>query len=93
MAPVGGGVKMLLPFSIPEHVPLLLSGAKKQTTRQPRKRPLKVGDILHAFGWNGAEIQSYKELVCSEEISPSCEGCSKTDEDLDNCLQDLKGDL
>ncbi len=39
----------LMPFSIPEHIQLLLSGAKKQTTRQPRKTPLKVGDILHCW--------------------------------------------
>ena len=38
-----------MPFSEPQHVPLLLSGAKMQTTRQPRKRPLKVGEILHCW--------------------------------------------
>jgi len=40
---------VLMPFSIPEHVPLLLDGRKVQTTRRPRKKPLKVGDVLHCY--------------------------------------------
>lgn len=39
--------KMLLPFSIPEQVPLIISGKKGQTTRRPGR--YKVGDILHCW--------------------------------------------
>lgn len=39
----------LLSFSEPSHIPRLLSGEKKQTTRQPRKRALKVGDVLRCY--------------------------------------------
>jgi len=39
----------LMSFSISAHIPLILSGAKKQTTRAPRKNPLKVGDKLYCY--------------------------------------------
>lgn len=38
---------MLLPFSIPEQVPLIISGKKGQTTRRPGR--YKVGDTLHCW--------------------------------------------
>jgi len=39
----------ILSFSIPEHIELLLDGRKVQTTRRPRKNPLKVGDLLYCY--------------------------------------------
>ena len=39
----------LMSFSEPGHIPLLISGEKAQTTRQPRKNPVKVGDILYCY--------------------------------------------
>ncbi len=39
----------LMSFSEPFHVPLILSGEKRQTTRQPRKRALKVGQVLNCY--------------------------------------------
>ncbi len=40
---------VLLSFSDPKHVPLIISGEKAQTTRKPRKNPIKVGDTLHVY--------------------------------------------
>ncbi len=40
---------VLLSFSEPAHVPLILDGRKRQTTRQERKNPIKVGDILQVY--------------------------------------------
>jgi hypothetical protein len=38
-----------MPFTIPSHIPLILSGTKRQTTRAPRKNPLKLGDTLYCY--------------------------------------------
>lgn len=51
----------LVPFSEPDHIPLLLTGKKMQTTRQPGKTPLKVGDVLHCY--------------FKPRQSPSCKNC------------------
>jgi hypothetical protein len=39
----------LLSFSDSKHVPLILDGRKAQTTRTPRKNPIKEGDTLHVY--------------------------------------------
>ncbi len=39
----------LLSFTEPEHVPLLLSHFKEQTTRPRRKIPFKVGETLYCY--------------------------------------------
>lgn len=39
----------IMPFSDPNHIKPLLDGRKRQTTRKPRKRPLKVGDTLYCW--------------------------------------------
>jgi hypothetical protein len=39
----------LLSFSEPKHVPLILDGRKAQTTRKPRKTPIKVNDTLYVY--------------------------------------------
>lgn len=40
---------VLLSFSEPDHVKKILDGRKKQTTRQERKNPVKVGDVLQVY--------------------------------------------
>jgi hypothetical protein len=40
---------VLVSFSEPAHVPMLLNGRKQQTTRLPRKNPIKIGDTLHCY--------------------------------------------
>lgn len=40
---------VLLSFSDPKHVPMILDGRKKQTTRKPRTSPIRAGDILHVY--------------------------------------------
>lgn len=39
----------LLSFSGLKHVPLILNGRKAQTTRKPRKNPVKAGDNLYVY--------------------------------------------
>ncbi len=39
----------LMGFSDPKHIPLILDGSKAQTTRKPRKNPIKVGDVLQVY--------------------------------------------
>lgn len=56
----------LMSFSEPSHVPLLLSGQKCQTTRAPRKTPLKVGDILHCY------YKSRQRKTCGNCIGQNC---------------------
>lgn len=40
---------VLVSFSEPAHVPMLLNGRMQQTTRLPRKNHIKVGDTLHCY--------------------------------------------
>ncbi len=40
---------VLISFSEPDHVKKILDGSKKQTTRQPRKSPIKVGDEAQLY--------------------------------------------
>lgn len=63
---------VLISFSEPSHVPLLFDGRKQQTTRLPRKRPIKVGDILHCY---------YKP-----RMKKSCENCLLSGNLGGNCL-------
>jgi len=48
--------------------PLVVAGTKTQTIRQPRKRPVKVGDRLSLRQWSGAAYRSpqvvLRETVC-----------------------------
>lgn len=39
----------LLSFSDTNHVPLIFDGKKAQTTRTPRKNPVKSGDTLYVY--------------------------------------------
>lgn len=39
----------LMPFTEPEHVLMLLDGTKQQTTRLPRKHPIKTGETLYCY--------------------------------------------
>jgi len=39
----------IMGFSEQKHIPLILNGAKRQTTRKPRKKQVNVGDILYCY--------------------------------------------
>ena len=39
----------LMPFTSAEHVIMLLEGTKQQTTRLPRKHPIKIGETLYCY--------------------------------------------
>jgi hypothetical protein len=56
----------LISFSEPGHISKLLSGTKRQTTRPPRKNPLKVGDVLYCY------YKSRIKKMCSNCISDHC---------------------
>lgn len=53
---------VMMSFSEPNHVPLILDGRKAQTTRKPRKNPIKVGDTLQLY---------YK----SRMVKGTCDNC------------------
>lgn len=45
----------------PRFVPLVTAGAKTQTIRQQRKRPIRVGDWLSLRRWTGLPYRSKQE--------------------------------
>jgi len=55
---------MLMSFSIPEQISLLLSGKKRQTTRTPGR--YKVGDILHCW------YKPRQKKTCGNCLVPVC---------------------
>jgi len=57
---------VLLSFSEPAHVRKILDGRKTQTTRQERKNPIKVGDILQVY------YKSRCEKTCQNCIRENC---------------------
>jgi len=57
---------VLLSFSDAKHVPLILNGMKAQTTRKPRKNPIKEGDILHVY------FKSRMAKDCKNCIKQTC---------------------
>lgn len=61
---------VLLSFSDPKHVPMILDGRKKQTTRKPRKNPIKLYDRLDIY-FRSRE----KKGTCYNCISKNC-SCS-----------------
>lgn len=68
----------LLSFSIPQQIPLILSGEKPQTTRQPRKVPLKVGDVLYCY-YKPRHAKNCDNCICYCDEDPGCVkgvGCS-----------------
>ena len=56
----------LLSFSEPTHIIPLLEGTKQQTTRPPRKRPLKIEDTLYCY------YKSRMKKSCVNCINQSC---------------------
>ena len=69
-----------MPFSIIFQVPLILDGRKRQTTRLPRKTPLKVGDVL--FCW----YKPRQKKTCKNCIIQDCHEAIPDDEkDLTRC--------
>ena len=69
---------VLLSFSVPEHVALIMDGRKRQTTRIERKNPIKVGDTLQVY--YKSRIPKYRcdgcidsECLQSEYNSPKME--------------------
>lgn len=67
---------VLMSFSEPEHVPMLLDGRKQQTTRKPRKNPVRHGDTLHCY-----YLSRMKKDTCTNCLTPSTlpKGCSITE--------------
>ena len=57
----------LMPFSIPDHVPKLLSGDKLQTTRVTGK--WKPGDVMNCW------YRSRAKKTCYNCINPACDVC------------------
>lgn len=63
----------LMPFTEPEHVLMLLEGTKQQTTRLPRKRPIKIGETLYCY---------YKP-----RRPKSCENCTNYNHEDRGCVE------
>lgn len=57
---------VLMNFSELKHVDQLLNGTKRQTTRAPRRRPIKVGDELQCY------FKPRMGKVCNNCISKHC---------------------
>jgi len=51
----------------PRFAPLVQSGAKRQTIRPLRKRPVKVGDVLSLREWTGLPYRSPQRILRAEE--------------------------
>ena len=72
----------LLSFSDSKHVPLILDGRKAQTTRRPRKSPIKVKDTLRVYFRS-----RMKKGTCLNCISKTCTK-SNANSDPKNSLED-----
>jgi len=57
----------IISFSEPAHIPLILQGLKTQTTRRPRKIPLKQGDKLYMY------YQNRLKKSCTNCIVETCQ--------------------
>lgn len=85
MKALNGDNMPMIGFSIPDHVLKIRYGIKKQTTRKPRKSPLKSGDLLVMYYIprmkkgtckNCVNVDCYKELE-SRQSSLNTDGCEK----------------
>lgn len=72
----------LLSLSDQKHVSMILDGRKHQTTRKPRKNPVKVGDTLHVYFKS-----RMKKGTCLNCISKMCVK-SNANSNPDNKLED-----
>lgn len=50
----------------PRFAPLVKSGAKRQTIRLPRKRPIRVGDRLSLREWTGRPYMSPQRILVDD---------------------------
>jgi hypothetical protein len=57
----------LMIFSDPKHVGLIWAGIKDHTTRLPRKRPIKEGELLHCY------YRSRMKKTCANCVNQDCE--------------------
>jgi hypothetical protein len=71
----------ILSFSDSNHVPLILDGRKAQTTRRPRKNPIKVKDTLRVYFRS-----RMKKGTCLNCISKTCTK-SNANSDLKTALK------
>jgi hypothetical protein len=68
----------MMGYSIPEHIPLIWLGTKRQTTRRPRAdRQINEGDTLYNYF-----IPHIKSGTCKNCIKP----CEKKSIKMSNCL-------
>lgn len=58
---------VLLSFSEPSHINKILDGSKRQTTRQERKTPIKIGDELQLY------YRSRMKKGCGNCINSKCQ--------------------
>jgi hypothetical protein len=54
----------LLSFSDTKHVPLIIDGRKAQTTRTPRKTPIKAGDNLYVYFRSRMKKGTCQNCIC-----------------------------
>lgn len=70
----------VMAYSIPEHIPLIKNGTKRQTTRRPRgKNPVKEGDTLYNYF-----IPRHKPGTCKNCLNQL--ECEKKSYKMANCL-------
>jgi hypothetical protein len=72
----------ILSFSDSKHVPLILDGRKAQTTRRPRKNPIKVKDTLRVY------FRVRMKPSCKNCISRTCINSVLTSQErpINDCL-------
>lgn len=76
----------------------VLAGTKRQTIRPPRKRPIKVGDILSLREWTGAPYRSPQRTLREataihvEDILIDPCGILLGDIPVSNCITFAKAD-
>ncbi len=70
---------VLISFSEPDHIPKIFDGRKRQTTRQPRKNPIKVGDTVQLY------YRSRMSKDCKNCINQNCQFGDR------KALRDTKG--
>jgi len=75
---------VLLSFSEPGHVPKILDGSKRQTTRQERKNPIKTGSFAQLY------YRSRMKKSCENCINPECPYAVQGDCECDYAKTGLK---
>ena len=65
----------LMGFSDQKHVPMILNGTKRQTTRKPRKNSITVKDTLYCY------FKPRMKSSCKNCISPTCKNSVVTSQE------------